>query len=213
MQFHGAGIRLGSVRFANPDESALAYMAERLPFVDSAIEVLEQRAVEESGVAEAQARTQARRRSIFLVHGSDLSFRDSVDRWLRDAVPPGLEVVVLQDQPSQGRTLIEKFERYGSDAAYVVVLMTADDVGGPRRGSETDADFLAKLHPRARQNVVLEMGYFIGALGRTGVAVLYEEGVELPSDLHGIAYIRIDPVGGWKDLLRKELEAARLSGE
>jgi predicted nucleotide-binding protein len=54
------------------------------------------------------------------------------------------------------------------------------------------------------------MGYFIGALGRAGVAVLYEEGVELPSDLHGIAYIPIDPQGRWKDRLRKEVEAARL---
>ena len=59
--------------------------------------------------------------------------------------------------------------------------------------------------PRARQNVILELGYFLCGLGRERVCVLYEEGVELPSDIHGLSYVPLDSADGWKLRLAKEM--------
>jgi predicted nucleotide-binding protein len=115
--------------------------------------------------------------TIFVVHGHNDALRQNVARWLQTNLRSGFSVVMLDAQPSEGRTLIDKFEHHAGKAAYVVVLMTADDVGGPkRRAGEDDAALVARLQPRARQNVVFELGYFAGHLGRARVAVLYEGG-------------------------------------
>jgi predicted nucleotide-binding protein len=108
--------------------------------------------------------------------------------------------VILHDQASRGRTLIEKFEEVGSASGFAVAILTADDEG--RAKGEED------LHPRGRQNVVFEFGFFVGYLGRAHTVVLYEHGVELPSDLDGLVYIPYDAAGSWKMQLAKELNAA-----
>src|SRR5262245_61982687 len=76
----------------------------------------------------------------------------------------------------------------------------------PERG-KTAASAPA-ANPRARQNVVFELGFFFGVLGRSHVALLYEEGVERPSDTDGIERIPLDDAGGWKLPLARELDAA-----
>jgi len=83
------------------------------------------------------------------------------------------------------------------------VLLTGDDEGRKR---ETDGE----LRPRARQNVILELGFFVGALGRGRVALLYEEGVELPSDISGVLYLPLDDAGAWKRTLAREMQAAEV---
>ena len=108
------------------------------------------------------------------------------------------------EQASEGRTLIEKFERHSEAVAFAVVLLTAED-----RGGLADADPGTYL-PRARQNVILELGYFVGTLKRRGVCVLHEPGVEIPSDFHGVVYVPLDPGGAWRLLLAKEMKAAGL---
>lgn len=114
----------------------------------------------------------------------------------------GTDVEILHEQPNKGRTLIEKFESHAAQAAFAVVLLTGDDVGGLNPDG---------LQPRARQNVVFEFGFFFGALGRNRVAVLHGEGVEPPSDVLGIVYIPLDGAGAWKMLLASELKDAGLS--
>jgi predicted nucleotide-binding protein len=106
----------------------------------------------------------------------------------------------LHEQPDSGRTIIEKFEDHASEAGFAVVLLTADDVGRAR--DETT------LNPRARQNVVLELGFFIGRLGRGRVVALHEAGVELPSDLSGVLYKPL--AGNWHTALAGELRAAKI---
>jgi predicted nucleotide-binding protein len=64
--------------------------------------------------------------------------------------------------------------------------------------------------PRARQNVILELGYFLGRLGRSRVCALYVEGLEIPSDYSGVLYVKLDGDGGWRLNLAKELKAAGL---
>jgi len=67
------------------------------------------------------------------------------------------------------------------------------------------ASIIEKLEPRARQNVIFELGFFFGLLGRDNVCVLYENGVELPSDVQGLMYKPLDEEANWKAELEREL--------
>lgn len=137
--------------------------------------------------------------NIFVVHGQNSSIKVEVARTLEKL---GLTPIILHEQPNAGKTIIEKFETY-SNVAFAIILLTDDDEGKLK----TDID----LKSRARQNVVLELGYFIGKIGRDRVLPLYSEGVELPSDVHGLLYVPIDKTGTWKFALIKELKAAGFS--
>jgi len=140
-------------------------------------------------------------REVFVVHGHDGETKESVARFLEKL---GLHPIILHEQPNQGRTLIEKFETSSKSVAFAVVLLTPDDVG-----SATDKP--TDLHPRARQNVILELGYFMGRLSRTRVCALYKGGVELPSDFQGVVYLELDPAGAWKAKLAQELVQAKIT--
>ena len=95
-------------------------------------------------------------------------------------------------------------KNHAGEAGFAIVLLTPDDVGKSK--DETDDS-----KPRARQNVILELGYFLCGLGRERVCVLYKEGVELPSDIHGILYVPMDDSDGWQLKLGQEMQAAGLS--
>lgn len=133
---------------------------------------------------------------VFVVHGHDEGAKESVARFLEKV---GVEAVILHEKATEGRTLIEKLEHYSS-VDFAVILLTADDVGGAK-GSDT-------LQARARQNVVLELGYFFGKLGRGHVCALYKGSLELPSDVIGVGYVPLDDAGGWRLSLGRELRAA-----
>jgi predicted nucleotide-binding protein len=139
--------------------------------------------------------------SVFLVHGHDEGAKHSVARFIEKL---GVEPVILQEQINRGMTVIEKFEDFASRAGFAVVMMTPDDVAYPI-GKEED-----KGH-RPRQNVVLELGYFVAKLGREKVLVLTKGNVELPSDLFGLVYEAMEQSDGWKLRLAKELKAAGFS--
>jgi predicted nucleotide-binding protein len=140
-------------------------------------------------------------RRVFVVHGHDDEAKETVSRFLSRL---DLEPVILHEQASGGRTIIEKFETYSSDVAFAVVLLTPDDIGG----SALDPTSTSK---RARQNVILELGYFMGRLGRTRVCALHRGRVELPSDYQGVVYVEMDKAGGWKTRLAQELIGAKVS--
>lgn len=132
---------------------------------------------------------------IFIVHGTDTLRAESVARTVEAATSRG--TIILREQPNFGRTLIEKFEEHAAEVSYAIIVLTGDDKGS--RADETDT------RPRARQNVIFEMGYFYGLIGRNHVSVLLRPGVEEPSDMHGIAYINFDDDGAWKTELFREL--------
>jgi len=135
---------------------------------------------------------------VFVVHGRDEAAKQAAARCLEGL---GLEPVILQEQPSQGRTIIEKFEDYAGKVGFAVILGTPDDFGGL-------ADEPDNRQPRMRQNVVFELGYFTHALGRNRVCVLLKGDVERPSDYDGVVYIPMDDGEGWKLTLGRELRAA-----
>ena len=135
---------------------------------------------------------------IFVVHGHDEGAREAVARFLERL---GFEAIILHEQANQGRTIIEKIEVHG-DVGFAVVLLTPDDYGGKVDG---------EARPRARQNVVLELGYFVGRLGRGHVCALLRGELEIPSDFSGVVYQPMDIAGAWKNALAKELEAVGYS--
>lgn len=134
---------------------------------------------------------------VFVVHGHHEGVKQALAKFLERL---GLQPVILHEQASKGRTIIEKFEDY-SDVSFAVVLLTADDIG---KAKDSADDFAL----RARQNVVFELGFFIGKLGRPYVCSLYEEGVRTPSDYDGVVFIPLDKAEAWKPALFRELQAA-----
>ena len=133
---------------------------------------------------------------VFVVHGRDLGAKETVARCLTKL---GLDPVILHEQPNTGRTIVEKFESF-SDVGFSVILLTADDFG------RLKAEEI--LQPSARQNVIFEFGYFVGKIGRGRVCALMEAGVEKPSDLDGVVYVRLGLDDAWTMQLVKELKAA-----
>ncbi|MEK7355902.1 MAG: nucleotide-binding protein [Bdellovibrionota bacterium] len=138
-------------------------------------------------------------RSVFIVHGHDDGTKEQIARFVSTL---GLNPLILHEQPNRGKTIIEKIEHHSS-VGFAVVLFTPDDVAFARDNPKDSK-------PRARQNVILELGFFMGKLGRERVCVLYKEGVELPSDYHGVAYIPLDASGAWRSLLAREFKSAGL---
>lgn len=137
-------------------------------------------------------------RGVFIVHGHDDAPKQAVARFLEKL---GLRPVILHEQVNSGRTVIQKFEDHAS-VDFAIVLLTADDEGRARGANE--------VAPRARQNVILELGYFIGKLGLRNVVALRVGNIENPSDFDGVLYISFDSAGAWRLSLGREMKAAGL---
>ena len=105
-----------------------------------------------------------------------------------------LTIKVLHEQPDKGRTVVEKLIEEGEDANYAIALLSPDDI-------------LIDGGTRARQNVILEVGYFIGKIGKERVRLIVKGNIEIPSDLHGVLYEKYNTAGTWKLKLLKEMQA------
>lgn len=143
-------------------------------------------------------------KDIFIVHGHDEELKNQIENFITII---GLTPIVLHRQPDEGQTIIEKFEKH-SNVGYSFILLTPDDIG--YSGSEENKDDLERnKEKRARQNVIFEFGFFIGKLGRKRVCCIYKEGVSLPTDLHGIAYKKVNNnLEEIKKSLEQELQTA-----
>lgn len=141
---------------------------------------------------------------VFVVHGRDEAAKQAVAGLIRKLE---LKPIILHDQPNAGRTIIEKFEDY-ANVGFAVVLMTPDDIGQHVLPGVFPSH--KGLKKRARQNVIFELGFFIGKLGRKRVCALYKEGVELPSDYQGVLYVPMNKATAWELELAKEIKAAGL---
>jgi len=138
---------------------------------------------------------------VFIVHGHDEGAKQTMARALERA---GLEAIILHEQASGGKTIIEKIET-NSNVSFAVILYTPCDLG---RSNEAQVDV---YNNRARQNVVFEHGYLIGKLGRECVCALVKGDVETPGDMSGVVYITMDEKGAWKMELAKEMKNAGLA--
>ncbi|RKO26129.1 hypothetical protein D7Z96_05135 [Pseudarthrobacter phenanthrenivorans] len=137
-------------------------------------------------------------KTIFIVHGHDVNTVNDVRIKVNGLT--GIMPEILADSAGRGDTIIEKFERRAAESDYAIVVLTPDDEGRAKNSTSTD------LNDRARQNVILELGYFYAKLGRDKVAVIHHA-VELPSDIVGVNYIQYGTVT-WLEELREELKDA-----
>ena len=135
---------------------------------------------------------------IFIVHGHDEEMKQHVARTIASLE---LSPVILHEQPNHGRTIIEKFEA-NSDVGFAVVLLSPDDMAYPVSADHESAK------PQARPNVLLELGYFAGKIGRSRVFALKRGNADVPSDFSGVVYTQYDDAGAWRLTLHKELRAA-----
>jgi predicted nucleotide-binding protein len=134
-------------------------------------------------------------KQVFIVHGHDDIAKLEMASFVKSI---GLEPIILSQQASSGRTIIEKIEHY-SNVGFGVVLYTPCDVGAK-------VGALASAY-RARQNVVFEHGYLIGKLGRPRVAAIVKGQLETPNDISGVVYVLLDDQGSWKESLINEMRA------
>lgn len=130
-------------------------------------------------------------KTVFIIHGHDDEMKKNVQLFLNRG---DLEDIVLHEQPDKSRTIIEKLVEEGTNASYVIALLSPDDI-------QSDGTY------RARQNVILEIGYFIGKLGRQKVKLLRKGETNIPSDLQGILYENYDNEGAWRIKLAKEMKS------
>jgi predicted nucleotide-binding protein len=168
----------------------IALLGQAIRFLED--EIADQEELPPSNV---KAIRPAPKNEVFVVHGHDEAALQAVARFLERLELPA---IVLREQPDQGRTIIEKFEDCASRVGFAVVLLTPDDIAGTSSAPAA----------RARQNVIFELGYFAGKLGRGRTCLLRRGAVEIPSDLYGVIYTELDPAEGWKIKLVKELKAA-----
>lgn len=133
-------------------------------------------------------------RKVFIVHGHDEAAQSKVARFIEKI---DYEPIILHEQASEGRTIIEKIEKF-SDVGFAIILYTPDDLGNQK--SKAD-----ELNLRARQNVIFEHGYLIGKLGRNKVATLIQGDIERPNDISGVVYINFDEANAWYLTLAKEM--------
>ncbi|MCF8356033.1 MAG: nucleotide-binding protein [Melioribacteraceae bacterium] len=129
--------------------------------------------------------------TVFIVHGHDNELKTEVQLLLTRA---GVNNIVLHEQADKGRTIIDKLVDESTGSNYAIALLSPDDK-------------LEDGSTRARQNVILEIGYFIGQLGKERVRLLKKGDTEIPSDLQGILYENYDNAGAWKMKICKELIA------
>jgi predicted nucleotide-binding protein len=190
-------------RVGGPDLTFRQYLDEgkrrSIALLQQAIRGLEERAteldsVEEEATFEEPASSGPPPRRVFVVHGHDGAPREAVARFLERME---FEAIILHERPNKGRPLITKLREEAEGVGFAVVLMTPDDEG---------AEAGEKPQPRARQNVIFELGFFIGAIGPARVAAIVVGDVERPSDYDGVAYIPYE--ADWKTQLAKELREA-----
>lgn len=119
-----------------------------------------------------------KRTKIFVVHGHDSAALEQLELVLRRL---SLDPYILQNNDGGSKTIIEALEhQIYNEAAFGIVLMTPDDFGYAK--AKTDEE----RQPRARQNVVLEMGMVFASLGRERMVILKKGALEIPSDIDGV---------------------------
>lgn len=174
-------------------------------------------------------------RNVFIVHGTDQMPVKELKVILAEV---GLNPIILCEQSSRGMTLIEKLHKY-SDVGFAFIVLTPDDLGLGKNevkklfdsaiGKEnwtvddyqkwsqskplvalgTIQKMFDKLKERARQNVVLEFGFFMGRLNRDRICCLYKGDIELPLDMQGLCYVHFNnSLNEVKGMIVKELRDA-----
>lgn len=136
---------------------------------------------------------------VFVSHGHDDNATAAVQKFIEDG---GARAIVLKEQLNPGQAILSAFKEH-ANVQFAIILVTPDDVGA-KNGMP--------LRPRARQNVIFELGFFLAKLGEDKVVALYKddgEPIEWPSNYEGVLYRRME--GEWKIQLAKDLKKAGIA--
>ncbi|MBS1582296.1 MAG: nucleotide-binding protein, partial [Bacteroidetes bacterium] len=166
----GVSRRKTSVEVAEEFVTTFIRKLDNLKQLEAKVELLKTSTREPSS---ARPSIQLDKSQVFIVHGRDEAAKQEVARFVGDL---DLKPIILHEQPSGGRTIIEKIEEY-SNVGFAIILYTPCDTGGLKG---------FPLRDRARQNVVFEHGYLIGKIGRKNVCALVKGDVETPNDISGV---------------------------
>jgi predicted nucleotide-binding protein len=150
-----------------------------------------------AGLLYEKKNIQRSKNQVFIVHGHDELAKTKTARFIERL---GFQPIILHEQSSSGKTIIEKIEEY-SNVGFGIILYTPCDMGY-KKGNEKE------LRPRARQNVVFEHGFLIGKIGRSNVCALVTDDVETPTDISGVVYIKMDEDDSWHFKLAKEMRSS-----
>ncbi|WP_299517820.1 nucleotide-binding protein, partial [uncultured Flavobacterium sp.] len=131
---------------------------------------------------------------VFIVHGHDEAAKTKTARYIEKL---GLRPIILHEQASGSKTVIEKIEAY-SNVGFGIVLYTPCDIGAKKEDNPN-------LKNRARQNVVFEHGFLIGKIGRENVCALVKDDIETPNDISGVVYVKMDDDDAWHIKIAREL--------
>ena len=195
ISFHPDGLWSGT-NISTPDESWTKGQSEMLNLFKTIEEDLTLEDLTKNANNETKKDRTKLSNKIFIVHGHDEEMKQALARTVEKI---DLKPIILHEQPNKGRTIIEKFEDY-SDVNFAIVLLSPDDIAYPKDKLPEDKEF------RARQNVIFELGFFVGKLGRGHVFILYREeyNFKFPSDYSGICYTPYDNKSFWRfDLIRE----------
>ncbi len=194
----------GTLQFQGPS----AVRTKLQTRLTEALEAESKEAADEPGGSEGgdgAKGTGVERKKVFVGHGHDEGAREQLELILHRL---GLHPFVLSNTGGGGRTIIEALENETGPrpgrARFGIVLMTPDDVGYAKRDGESEAE------PRARQNVVMEMGMLISAIGRKNVAILKKGHLEVPSNVDGIIYLSFNE--HVKEIVPKLVDRLREAG-
>lgn len=165
-----------------------------IDYIDDMLAILKALPQEENLPGSNNETAKIKSNEVFIVHGHNKNLRTEVKAVLYEL---GLKPVILSEQANRGKTIIEKFEAKSSRVNYAIILMTADDTG--------KANLEIDYKPRARQNVILEMGYFMARIKRSNMFLLLEDdNIEIPSDISGVVHCSVNE--DWKHKLAHELK-------
>lgn len=139
-------------------------------------------------------------KDVFIAHGHNEAVKLELKAYLEAL---GLKPILLSEQNDLGFTLVEKFEYYANACSFAFIIMTPDD----RAVAHTDTD----SRWRARQNVIMELGWFMARLGRDRVVILYSGELELPSDILGVVFLEFkEKIGEVADRIYQRLKGVEL---
>jgi predicted nucleotide-binding protein len=157
--------------------------------------------LEQEKIKEKESNPEIIMENIFIIHGHSEAKRREICELLKDEF--GLNPIILQEQPSQGMTIIEKFEKYAKTCSYAFAIFTPDDI----------VENNGVKYFQARPNVIFELGWFYAHLGRSKVCILDQESdkSEIFSDLQGVLRLQFKSDVKEKIIdIRKELRASNI---
>ncbi len=196
------------VRFEREQSNVISFISDEWHVADKGKDITDELIKGAPGYKKIKKESESKKieksNKIFIVHGHDQALKNDLEIFLKNI---GLRPIVLHRQSDLGLTIIEKLEK-NTNVGYAFVLLTPDDIGYPVEQYQK-AEKERKIEYRARQNVIFELGYLLGKLGRNRVCCIYKQKTTIPTNISGLLYKKvatsIEEIGY---ALIKELKAA-----